>query len=199
MVDRVKSQRDSSSIRTAGWLIFGFTTQFSIVMILAESIYPNYSVANNHISDLGIGKTGPLFDASISILGIAVLASSYFLYKGFGSKIFSVLVALAGVGALSVGIFNESFKTAHDLASLLTFVSGALSAIVAFRYQRTPMNYFSLILGLFSLASLVISIEVPQGFGIGIGGIERMIVYPFMLWALGFGGYLAGSAGTKNE
>jgi len=29
---------------------------------------------------------------------------------------------------------------------------------------------------------------------IGFGGMERMIFYPEMLWAVGFGGYLMGSS-----
>jgi hypothetical protein len=27
--------------------------------------------------------------------------------------------------------------------------------------------------------------------GLGMGGIERMIAYPILLWGLGFGGHLA--------
>jgi hypothetical protein len=29
--------------------------------------------------------------------------------------------------------------------------------------------------------------------GIGRGGIERMIVFPVLMWALGFGGFMMGS------
>ncbi len=180
------------SLRIAGTLIFVFATQFSIVMIISESIYPGYSVANNYISDLGVKSTGPLFDTSISILGIAVIASSYFLSRGLGSRIFGVLVALVGIGSLCVGIFNESFGLIHGLVSLVTFVSGALAAIYGFRVEGAPMKYISVVLGVISLAALVISIVVPKGFGLGVGGIERMIVYPFLLWGIAFGGYLMG-------
>jgi hypothetical membrane protein len=167
-------------------------------MIIAESIYPNYSVSGNYISDLGVGSTGPLFDTSISILGLAVIAASFFLYKGFGSKVFSILTFLSGLGALLVGIFNESFSGIHTLVSALTFISGGLTAIVAFRYERMPMNFFSVALGIFSLASLVVSEVVPNGFGLGVGGIERMIVYPFLLWGIGFGGYLIGYSAARS-
>lgn len=186
------------ALRRAGWLIFAFSTQFSIVMIIAESLYPGYNVSSNYISDLGIGSTGPLFDTSICVLGIAVIIASYFLYKGFGSKAFSILTFLTGLGALLVGIFNESFSAIHTLVSALTFISGGLTAIVAFRYERMPMNFFSVALGIFSLASLIVSVVVPNGFGLGVGGIERMIVYPFLLWGIGFGGYLIGYSPAQS-
>lgn len=195
----VTKLRSSSELRTAGWLIFAFSTQFAIAMMIAESIYPGYSVSKNYISDLGVGSTAPLFDTSIAILGIAVIASSYFLYRGFGSRLLSILTASTGLWALMVGIFNESSFTAiHNLVSLLTFVSGGLTAIVAFRFQKSPMNFFSTILGVLSLAALAVSIVEPSGLALGVGGIERLIVYPFLLWGIGFGGYLVGYSGSRT-
>ncbi len=182
--------------RTAGGLIFAFTTQFAILMIVAEALYPNYSVANNYISDLGVRTTGSLFDTSISVLGLAVIVSSYLIYKVFGSRIFTTLVALIGIGALSVGIFNESFTTVHGLASLLTFVAGAVTAIYAYRFTRPPLNYFSVVMGVASLGALIVFLSGTT-YGLGVGGVERMIVYPFIFWGLGFGGYLMGSSQTK--
>ena len=194
MLENASMRLHGSSLKTAGWLIFAFSLQFSIVMIIAESIYPGYSVSSNYISDLGVGPTALLFDTSISVLGVAVIFAAYFMYRGFSSKLFSVLTALTGVGALSVGIFNESFATIHSLVSLETFVTGSLTAIIAYRFQKSPLSYFSVVLGIFSMGAIVISIAFRSGLGLGVGGIERMIVYPFLLWGIGFGGYLIGLA-----
>jgi hypothetical membrane protein len=168
-------------------------------MIVAEALYPGYSVANNYISDLGVGRTGPLFDSSIAILGVAVIVSAYFINSAFRSKVFSALVALTGMGALLVGIFNESFGTIHSIVSLWTFLAGSITAIYAWKFERSPMKYISPVLGAFSLSSLVISVAVPSGLGLGVGGIERMIVYPFLLWGIAFGGYLVGASNASGK
>ena len=34
--------------------------------------------------------------------------------------------------------------------------------------------------------------------GLGKGGMERMIAYPALLWAVGFGGYLIGYSGDTS-
>jgi hypothetical membrane protein len=188
--------RRARHLKLAGSLITIFTIQFALVMIVAEAIYrPGYSVANKYISDLGVGATGPLFDGSISILGIAVIAAAYFLHSGLGSRALAVLTGLVGVGALLVGVFNESFGVIHAIVSLWTFLAGSITAIYAWRVERAPMRYISAALGAFSLAAIVVSVAVPGSLGLGVGGIERMIVYPFMLWGIAFGGYLLGHAG----
>ena len=51
------------------------------------------------------------------------------------------------------------------------------------------MFYFSAVLGLVSLFMLVGYVGEIY-LGLGAGGMERMIVYPVLVWALGFGGYL---------
>jgi len=184
-------------LRIGGALIFGFITQFAIAMIIVESLYPNYSVSSNPISDLGVGTTGPLFNTSIALAGGAVIVASYVLFKVLRSKPFLALVGLAGLGALLVGIFNESFGEIHGIAADLTFIAGSISAIYSFRFVRPPMNYFAIVLGLFSLGAISVSVA-GSTLGLGNGGIERMIVYPFMLWGIGFGGYLLGNP-SENQ
>ena len=51
------------------------------------------------------------------------------------------------------------------------------------------MSYLSIILGLSTLAALSLFIGGIH-LGLGVGGMERMIVYPTLLWAVGFGGHL---------
>jgi len=195
-VEKARAVNDSKYRKVAGALVFAVTTQFAIVMIVAESLYRYYSVANNYISDLGVGPTGPVFDTSVSILGISVIVASYLSYKIFESRIFLILVALTGIGALSVGIFNESYSGIHGLVSLLTFVAGSLTSIYAFRFTKSPMNYFSIMMGLFSLGALAVALSGSTA-GLGVGGIERMIAYPYTLWGIAFGGYLMGSSQQK--
>jgi hypothetical membrane protein len=193
-------EKKIDSLTTAGWLLFVFATQFTIVLFVAEARYAGYSISGNVISDLGVGSTGPLFNTSIVMLGIAVIASAYFLYQGFGSRVFSILTALTGIGALLVGIFNENFGSIHGYASDIAFLAGPLTAIYAYRFEKPPMKYFSVVLGIVSFVAIVFYRGGYTSFAdLGAGGWERMIAYPFILWGIGFGGYLIGFSKYEKQ
>lgn len=174
----------------AGMLLFVGIAQFAIIgLTVAESVYPGYSVSTNYISDLGVGPAALIFDPSIIVVGLVVLATAWFLYRAFRDRILSIVVALAGVGAIAVGVFTEDFGVIHPLVSLWTFIFIALSAILATRVVRPPFQYISVILGVLSLIALGLYISKTYA-GLGPGGMERMIVWPILVWGLAFGGYL---------
>src|SRR5437764_12255384 len=82
----------------AGLFLFAGTVQFAIGMIIAEAVYPTYSVATNYISDLGVRAGGPIFNASIIRLGIAILATFWFVFRSIKVRCLMIVVLLAGVG-----------------------------------------------------------------------------------------------------
>ena len=94
---------------------------------------------------------------------------------------------------MGVGIFPESFEVLHKIVSFITFFFGAISAIVSYKLQKSPLSYLAVVLGLLSLISLAL-FGLGIYLGLGVGGMERMIAYPTLLWALGFGGHLIGSS-----
>ena len=174
----------------AGLLLFAGTAQFAIFLTVAEAVYPNYSVSARYISDLGVGTAAaPIFNASIILLGLAVLATAWFVFRAFKDRILTIAVVLAGIGAIGVGVFTEDFGGIHSIVSLITFVFAALSAILAFRILRPPLSYLSILLGAASLVALGLYVSNTY-LGLGPGGMERMIVWPVLVWALAFGGYL---------
>src|SRR2546427_1543957 len=83
---------------------------------------PGYSVSKNAISDLGVAPALPIFNPSVILLGLIVLAIAWFLFRAFRDRLLSIVAALAGVGAIAVGIFTEDFGFIHSLVSLWTFV-----------------------------------------------------------------------------
>ncbi|MEM0135264.1 MAG: DUF998 domain-containing protein [Thermoplasmatales archaeon] len=186
-MEKVSSRK---SLNVAGALLFGFSVQFVIMLFVTEALYPNYSISKNYISDLGVGSTGFLFDASISILGLAVITASYFIYRGFDVKVFPILIALTGLGALLVGIFNENFGHIHGYVSDFTFIMGPLTSIYAYRYQTSPLKFISVALGVISYFAIFMFLYGSPV--LGVGGWERMIVYPFLLWGVGYGAFLMG-------
>jgi hypothetical membrane protein len=174
---------------TAGTLLFVGAAQFLVAMIVAEALYPGYSVSGNWISDLGVGPTAALFNSSVSLFGILAVVGSYFLFRASKDHLLPALLALSGLGAMGVGIFPETTGMPHIAAATLAFIFGALAAIAAYRIERPPLSYFSVILGISSLTAMVL-LHFQSYLGIGFGGMERMIVYPILLWTVGFGGYL---------
>jgi hypothetical membrane protein len=178
----------------AGLSLFAGAVQFSIGMIIAEAVDPRYSVSENYISDLGVRAGAFVFNSSIIILGIAILATSWFSFRAFKDRILTSVVLLAGIGAVGVGIFNEAFAILHSLFSFITFFFAALAAIAAFRVLRPPFSYLSVLIGAGSLVALGLFLSKNDYLKLGIGGMERMIVYPVLTWAIGFGGYLLGTS-----
>jgi hypothetical membrane protein len=189
-----------SDASKAGFAIFFGSVQFGILLIVAESVYPGYSVSLNYVSDLG--ATCPssgscvidqpasiVFSSSIILLGVSILLGAYFLQKEFHWTPASALIGLAGVGALGVGLFPETTGIVHSLFSLMVFLFSGLSAIVAARFQKKPLFYLSIILGFATLIALLLYVDGDY-LGLGVGGMERMVVYPVLLWGIGFGGHL---------
>jgi hypothetical membrane protein len=199
-----------SNAAKAGAVIFVGAVQFGFGMLLAEIYYPGYNVSTNAISDLGATCTSSgscviqqpsatIFDASIILLGLLVLLGAYFLQRAYHWKPASAMIVLMGIGALGVGIFPESAGlTIHHLFSVVAFLFAGLSALVLARYQRKPMLYFSFVLGLMTLGALFLYLGSEYA-GLGAGGMERMIVYPVLLWAIGFGGHLMAADETPMK
>jgi hypothetical membrane protein len=100
---------------------------------------------------------------------------------------------MTGLGATGVGVFPETAGVIHQIVSLITFVFAGLSAIASYRLQRPPLSYFSILLGVMTL--LALGLFVSNVFlGLGPGGMERMIVYPALIWAVGLGASLMASS-----
>lgn len=196
-----------SANKVAGTLLLVGGAQFIIALIIAEAVYPGYSVSANYISDLGVwGKpSAVIFNPSIMLFGLTVLASSYFLNRHFHNRVVTVLVALAGLGALGVGVFPENtfvvhgIPVIHYLAASLAFVIGGFGSISFFWVTKPPFKYITVVLGLSALLAVVLFITTKHvGYlGLGVGGMERMMAYPTLLGLIGFGGYLLGSSDQK--
>ena len=185
------------SRKLAGILIFIASLQFVLAMTISEALYPQYSVSANYISDLGepskAGSVAYIFNSSIFLLGLLTVISAYLIQRIFDYKIFSTFLVLTGIGAMGVGLFPESFGILHTIPSFITFFFGALSTIASYRLQKRPLSYLAIILGLLSLLALIL-FALDIYLGLDKGGMERMIAYPILLWALGFGGHLIGSS-----
>jgi hypothetical membrane protein len=178
-----------SNGKVAGVLFFVAATQFILGLIIAEALYPGYSISNNYISDLGVGPSSMVFNASIFLLGLVFLIGTYFLQHAFNLKLMTISLTIAAIAAMGVGIFTENSEPMHMFVSFFVFLFGGLSAIFSYRLMKQPFSIMVILLGLMSLLALILYIENFY-FGLGVGGMERMIVYPILIWMIGFGGFL---------
>lgn len=193
---------DDSGKRAGTLLVVG-GIQFVIALILAEAVYPGYSIAHNYISDLGEwGKpSAAIFNLSIMIFGISIIVASVFIKRYFHLRKMAYLYTIAGAGSLGVGIFPENtfvvsgVPVLHSISALLAFVVGGIAAIVTYKITKSPFRYISAFLGAFSLIAFVVFLATrdASALGIGAGGLERMVAYPTILGLIGFGGYLLGN------
>jgi hypothetical membrane protein len=192
-------------VKMAGILLFIAVTQFVLCFIVAEARYPSYSVSDNYISDLGVGPSSLIFNPSIFLLGLLSIIGAYFLPRTIDFRFLTILLVLMGIGAMGTGIFTKDFTTIHGAVSLMAFTFGGLSAIFSVKVLKTPLSAISMILGLMTLGALALfagglltsgaftSLETPTSdlfLGIGPGGMERMIVYPALIWLAVFSGHL---------
>jgi hypothetical membrane protein len=175
-------------------------------LVVAEALYSGYSVADNYISDLGVGPSSMVFNSSAFLFGLLSIIGAYFLPRTVDFRGLTVLLVLMAIGAMGVGIFTSAFSTTiHGVVSLMAFGFGSLSAIASFKVSKLPLSAISVILGVMTLGALALfaaglvttgsltSSEPPASeffLGIGPGGMERMIVYPELIWLTLFSGRL---------
>ncbi len=182
----------------AGFVIF-------MGIITAEALYPaTYTTNANAISDLGgteppdsvvLQPSATIFDLAMMTTGVMVAGASWFVHQAFRRRSVTIPIAILGVAALGVGVFPGNTGTIHAIFAMFAFVSGGVAALGAARVTTTPFRQLSGLLGAITLVVLGSYMLVGDAHplaGLGIGGIERWIVYPVIVWLIAFGGYLAG-------
>jgi hypothetical membrane protein len=196
-----------SDNKIAGTLLIVGGVQFILALIVAEAIYPLYNIADNYISDLGVWNqpSALVFNPSIIFFGATSLTASIYIKRYFQLKKTFYLYALAGIGAIGVGLFPEDFfivggiAILHNLSALFAFMFGGFTAIATYKITKAPFRYISAVLGVFALTAFAVFLATRDfsALGIGAGALERLVAYPTVLWLICFGGYLLGSQTEK--
>jgi hypothetical membrane protein len=195
----------------AGVLFFIAATQFVLCLIIAEALYPGYSASGNYVSDLGVGPSAIVFNSSVFLLGLLLLIGTYFLRHFANFKTLNMMLLLMAIGAMGVGVFTKDFTLAHGAVASTAFFFAGASAIASFKVLKKPLSLISIILGAMTLGALALfSIGMTANgsltsdealdsifyLGLGPGGMERMIVYPALMWLAAFGGRLVSQQET---
>jgi hypothetical membrane protein len=182
--------------KIAGTLLLTGGIQCVLGIIVAEALYPGYNTSTQTISALGVGPSAIVFNSAIFITGILGLMSTYFIQRIFNKLHFTVLLAITHIGVIGVSLFTEAptSMALHSFFSVVTYIFGGLSAIVSFIVQKSPLSLFSVCLGGVSLLAMGFLVA-GQYLGLGLGGIERLVAYPLLLWIVAFGSHLIAYTG----
>ncbi len=214
------------SVHHGAILLVVGAVEFIAAMIITQIGYgrtfdwgSSYSLSNNYISDLGAQNCGPfatgslgsgshfacspwhlVFNVSIVVMGLLIVLAVILLRTAFPARrsrmIGLGLLAIAGIGAIGVGLFPEDVNiTAHSISSLLAFLGSGLALVVLgfamFRDTRWDgFRAYTVISGLVNLVALGLFLSKTY-LDLGVGGMERLIVAPVLLWAIVVGIHLA--------
>ena len=182
-------------------------------IITGEALYPApYDTTRNTISDLGgtmpseggvvLQPSAAIFDVTMLVAGSMVIIGAYFVHRAFGKWGTTIPLALFGIGALGVGIFPGNVPVMHPMFAMVAFFSGGVAAVLAYKVAAAPFRHISVVLGVISLVSVILGLfflEWRFVAALGVGGIERWMVYPVVLWLTLFGGYLMGRPGRTRD
>lgn len=206
------------SVHHGAILLIVGAVAFVVGMIVTQVGYgSSYSLLHNYISDLGAVHCGILsghyydggyvcspwhdvFNASIVIMGLLLVLAVILIRTGFPPRstrtIGLALLGIAAIGAIGVGFSPEDFNTnVHVLSAAVAFIAGNLALIVLgiamFRDTRWDgYRAYTMLSGLVGLVALALFEAKVYG-PLGVGGMERLIVAPLLLWAVLAGIHLA--------
>ncbi len=200
-------------LKLSGILLFLAGSIALMGIITAEAFYPSgtgYTTFSNEISDLGATRqpnsvsfepSSTIFNTVMWLSGLMILTATFFQHKHFKKLLFTIPVTLFGLGLFGVGIFPGNIRPYHGMSAMLAFLAGGVSAIAAFKIVEFPYKYIGILLGVISLTTWFMAVFSPSTLMqyIGIGGIERWVAYPLMLWLMGLGGYLMNTTTDQNK
>ena len=105
-----------------------------------------------------------------------------------------IALAVFGVGLIGIAVFPGDVATWHPIFAMACFVGGSIAAILSRTLLDRPLRAFAVTLGSVALAATVLGLDFFADLGpqaaIGIGGVERWIAYPVLLWMVLFGAAL---------
>jgi hypothetical membrane protein len=182
----------------AGLLGFIATVQFVLVVFICEALYSGYNAGQQYISDLGnwslAGNYAAIFNVSMFFAGMLGFASAYFIQKAFKNRLFTSLLMINTVCTILIGVFAEDISMpVHGISALIMLIVGLGATFMTYEFVKSPLRYAPLILGGVIIVAIILQASGSY-LGLGIGGIERLEIYPNLLWGLVFDAYLIGEA-----
>ena len=208
---RLVDRTSTAMLHLAGLALFTGAVVMFMGIITAESLYPAaYSTSANEISDLG-GTRPPeglvyqpvatIFNTTMLLSGILVALAAVAIGGSVRRWWVTAPIAVLGLAIIAVALFPGPTGTPHAVSAMVAFISGGIAAVTSASVARPPFRYVIRALGtvnLVLLASYFVQGDASPLWILGVGGAERWVAYPILLYLMGFGGYLAGLAATDG-
>lgn len=196
-----------------GALAWASSIQFFVAQAVVQAAWTTpYSLTENYISDLGNTSCGPsevgttfvyvcsplhaVMNASFVVFGVGILVGVALLGSLFPASrpwlVGRALLAVAGVGAVLVGLFPEDLNFPfHKLGAAMQFIVGNAGLVVvgvalARARTRPALAWGAVVSGVAGLAATALFVE-RVFLGIGIGGMERVAAYTLPIWLIAAG------------
>ncbi|KAB1906566.1 DUF998 domain-containing protein [Micromonospora sp. AMSO1212t] len=193
--------------RLAGacWLLA--TASFLVANVIVGLAWeqPGFSWAEHNISDLGNVTCGvwdtsrprpvcspwhpamnAVFVGAGLLLAFGALLAHRALRPGCAAAVAVASIVAAGSGYVLAGLYPADVdENLHVLGALLVFAPGNAAMLAAALAGRSPLlrelRTVSALLGLLGLAGTVLFLSRVDA-GIGVGGMERVAVFPLFAW-----------------
>ncbi|MEV4694614.1 DUF998 domain-containing protein [Micromonospora echinospora] len=203
--------------RLAGacWLLA--TASFLVANVIVGLAWeqPGFSWAEHNISDLGNVTCGvwdtsrprpvcspwhpamnAVFVGAGLLLALGALLAHAALRPGRAAAVAVASTVTAGCGYVLAGVYPADVdENLHVLGALLVFALGNAAMLAAAFARRSPLlrelRAVSALLGLLGLAGTVLFLSRVDA-GIGVGGMERVAVFPLFAWVTAAGLRLLG-------
>ena len=193
--------------KAAGGLLLVAGATIVMGIITAEALYTAPYNARMEISDLGASETGvilqpsaTIFNLTMLVAGAMIIAGAWFAHRALHRRAVTIPTGLLGIGVLGVGIFPGNIHPQHPLFAFTAFVAGGLAVLLSAKVIPHPLRTIFAVMGAISLSFTLASVfllEWGPFARLDLGGVERWMVYPILLWLVGFGGYLTTSHTTE--
>lgn len=205
-ISRTRTSSDTEwtwRARLAGALMALTGIGVLMAIITDEALYPaarHYTTFANSISDLGgtippnsymVQPNRAIFIAMMAVSGTLVLASTYLSWPSIAPRRVSIGLLVFGVSLIGLAVFPGNVPTMHPWIALACFLAGSITAIMSRKVLHAPVSYFAVTLGVTALVATFAGLEAFENTGpqvwIGLGGVERWIAYPVLMWLVMFG------------
>lgn len=212
MMRRVQNQlhRVANKYPFVGPALWISSVQYFIVQVIVIGAWTTpHSWMNNYISDLGNTECGlydglyvcsplhMLMNASFITFGISMALGAVLIYGQFVRTKWSLLtfalMVISGFGTILVGSFPENNPNGlHGVGAFLALGIGNVSIVtigLALKGISPLFRAYTILSGTVSIVAFVLFLSDIY-LGLGRGGMERLISYPFTVWMVSFGLYM---------
>lgn len=194
-----------------GPIMWVLALQYFVVQLVVAAVWPKpYDWKLNVISDLGAVEvcgdfTGRfvcsplawLMNLSFIVFGFTIAVGALLLYTQFKrtrlSKTGFALMVISGISTIFVGLLPEDIApVGHFIAAIPALLLGNVAIVllaVSLDKIRSVFRLYTMLTGIVCVTAFVLFI-CGIYFGLGIGGMERVVSYPFAVWMMLFGMYM---------